>query len=37
LLNYIKYKQKHKRKTKKLPNVRLDGLSKEDIQKIKNY
>lgn len=37
LLSYIRYKKLHKKKTKKLPNVRLDGLSKEDISKIRNF
>lgn len=37
LFNYFKYKKKHQKKTKKLPNVRKDGLSKEDFYKIRNY
>lgn len=37
VFNYLKYKKKHKQKTKKLPNIRLDGLEKEDIKNIRNY
>lgn len=37
LFSYFRYKKKHKLKTKKLPNVRKDGLSKEDFEKIRNY
>lgn len=37
LMQYIKFKQKHKKKTKLLPNLRIDGLDKDDINKIRNY
>ena len=37
VFDYLKYNKKHKYKTKKLPNVRLDGLDKEDWKNIKNY
>lgn len=37
LLDYFRYKKKHQIKTKKLPNVRKEGLSKEDFNKIRNF
>ena len=37
LLQYIRLKKKHQGKTKKLPNVRLKALSKEDILNIRNF
>lgn len=37
VVQYLKYKKLHKYKTKKLPNVRLCALSKEEIEKIRNF
>ena len=37
VFDYLRYRKKHRQKTKKLPNVRTEALEEEDIKNIKNY
>lgn len=37
VVQYLKYKRKHKYKTKKLPNVRLCALTNEEKEQIRNF
>ena len=37
LVQYIKYKNKPKKKTKKIPNVRLCALTQEEKNQIRNF